>query len=84
MLIAFAMVSKVRYRSFKDLDFRQRKPAPFFFFVMFFVLLFFLWPEAMLLIIAVTYLLSGQVSYLYEKIRFKLLKKKGEPEVLNE
>jgi CDP-diacylglycerol--serine O-phosphatidyltransferase len=84
VLIAFAMVSKVRYRSFKDLDFRQRKPAPFFFFVMFFVLLFFLWPEAMLLIIAVTYLLSGQVSYLYEKIRFKLLKKKGEPEVLNE
>lgn len=71
VLIAFLMVSTIKYRSFKDFDIKQRKPAPFFFFLMFFFILILLWPFTMLLIMAEIYLFSGPMSYLYERLKAK-------------
>lgn len=68
IFIAFLMVSTVKYRSFKDFDMSKRKPAPFFFFLMIFIIIIVLYPQGVLLSIAVGYLFSGPISLLIEKI----------------
>lgn len=75
ILIAFMMVSTVKYRSFKDFDMAKRKPAPFFFFLMIFIIIIVLYPQGVLLSIALAYLFSGPFSLLAEKIFRKSHKK---------
>jgi CDP-diacylglycerol---serine O-phosphatidyltransferase len=69
VLVAFFMVSRIKYRSFKELDVRQRMPYPFFFFVALFVVAIVLRYQLVLLIIALVYLLSGPISYLIDKLQ---------------
>lgn len=61
LLLALVMVSNFRFRSFKDLDFKERLPFRYLIFgisVFFFVLL---WPEVMLFILFLGYALLGTV-----------------------
>ncbi len=69
VLVAFLMVSKIKYRSFKELDMRKRMPAPFLFFLAVFVILVILRYQLIFLIIALVFMASGPISYLLEKLR---------------
>lgn len=74
VVIAFLMVSTIKYRSFKDFDIKRRKPAPFFFFLMFFIVVIVLHPQAVLLILSLIYLFSGPVFVIYERLFKKSIK----------
>lgn len=80
IIIAFFMVSTIKYRSFKDLDIGKRKPAPFFFFLMIFIIIIVIFPQGVLLSLAVAYLFSGPFVFLIEKISKKFTRKKEKNE----
>jgi len=68
-IIAFLMVSTIRFKSFKDLDFRSRKP---FYSVVVAILLICVVvsePQIMLFTMAVIYLLSGPAGYVLYRAR---------------
>jgi CDP-diacylglycerol---serine O-phosphatidyltransferase len=69
VVVAFFMVSRIKYRSFKELDARERKPAPFFFFVALFVVAVVIWYQLVLLVTSIVYLLSGPAALLVEKLK---------------
>ena len=66
--LAWLMVSTVRFRSFKDANLRARQPSVAFFFIAVIVVLIALNPPVVLLVIAVTYALSGPTGWLWGKI----------------
>ncbi len=61
-LVSFLMISKLRYRSFKDIDLRQRKP----YFIVVIIALFFwlvlIHPQVVLLALSSSFVLSGIFS----------------------
>ncbi len=59
--LSFLMVSKLRYYSFKDFDIKKRHPTLMILFLALVIVAVFTYPEAMLLIMASTYLASGLV-----------------------
>lgn len=85
VLIAFFMVSTIKYRSFKEFDMRKRKPAPFFFFLMIFIIIVVIYPQGVLLSLAVVYMFSGPISLLIERVFKKPLERtKTEEETKDE
>jgi len=58
-LLAFLMVSTIRYRSFKDLGMRQRRPFSFLLSVIFLLSIIALHPQVTLFAMAATYVGSG-------------------------
>ncbi|MEJ2421278.1 MAG: CDP-diacylglycerol--serine O-phosphatidyltransferase [Acidobacteriota bacterium] len=77
--LSFLMVSRVKYRSFKDLDVHQRRPSIMVFLMALILVLIFLNPPAVLLALAVTFAASGPALWVWERIfpRRRQLKKKG-------
>ena len=68
-LIAFLMISKVRYSSFKEFDVKKAKPSlALFLTAMLFYLIFF-YSEYMLLMLATVYVSSGPVAKLVQVVR---------------
>jgi CDP-diacylglycerol--serine O-phosphatidyltransferase len=69
LFLAFLMVSRVRYYSFKTLDLRRRRP--FFAVILFGVTVWAIWAfsEEVLLTIALTYLISGLLLRLSSRLR---------------
>lgn len=61
LVLSLLMVSKMRYYSFKDFDIRRRQPHLTILFLALLIVTVFTHPQAMLLIIASTYLASGFV-----------------------
>ena len=61
LVLSLLMVSKMRYYSFKDFDIRRRQPHLTVLFLALLIVTVFTHPQAMLLIIASTYLVSGFV-----------------------
>ena len=59
--LAVLMVSRTRYRSLKQIDFRARRPYQVLFVPILLILAIFAWPEHVLLGIAFLYVLSGVV-----------------------
>ncbi len=59
--LAILMVSKMRYRSLKELDLKARRPYPVLLVPIVIVLAIFAWPEQVLLGMAFLYILSGVV-----------------------
>ena len=57
--LAVLMVSKMRYRSLKQLDLKARRPYPVLFVPILILLAIFAWPEQVLLGMAFFYVLSG-------------------------
>lgn len=68
VLVALAMVSKVRYRSFKDFDLRRPQPYTVIVLLASAILLVALDPERLLLIGATTYVVSGPVERLVGRL----------------
>lgn len=69
LVLAFLMVSKVRYPSFKSIDLRRRRPYVAIIFIGMVVYGMWTYSEPVLLAIAMTYVLSGPVSRMISKIR---------------
>lgn len=59
LILAYLMVSNIRYTSFKKMKLGKAKPMRYLIFLIVFGMLLWLYPENMILIIFVTYILSG-------------------------
>jgi CDP-diacylglycerol--serine O-phosphatidyltransferase len=68
-LLAFLMVSRMRYFSFKAMDLRRRRPYFAIIFIALIVWAIWAYSEEVLLTLALTYLLSGIVLRLISRIR---------------
>jgi len=69
LVLSLLMVSKLRYYSFKDFDIRRRQPHLTVLFLALLIVTVFTLPQAMLLILASTYLVSGLVLKLSSLVR---------------
>jgi len=69
VLMALLMVSKIRYRSFKDFDLRRRQPYWVIVILATVIYLIALDPERVLLMIAVGYVASGPIERLLTRVR---------------
>lgn len=78
VLLSFFMVSTLRYRSFKDLDLKERRSPKVIFLVALVLVLVALHPPTVLLAAAVTYAFSGPLAFTLDKMG--LQKKSAEPE----
>jgi CDP-diacylglycerol--serine O-phosphatidyltransferase len=78
-VLALLMVSNLRYYSFKDVDFRRRRPFNVLVALILLLILFLAEPEILLFAGAALYVLSGPGAFL-----FKLKKKKLQKEILEE
>lgn len=79
VLLSWLMVSRVRYRSFKELDVSVRRPSMTFFLMALVIILVALNPPAVLLGMAITYTLSGPVGWLWGRIARKPAGPDGTP-----
>jgi CDP-diacylglycerol---serine O-phosphatidyltransferase len=68
-MLAFLMVSKVRYPSFKAIDLRRRRPYVVIIFIGLIIYAIWTYSEPVLLAIALVYVSSGPVSKFVSKIR---------------
>jgi CDP-diacylglycerol--serine O-phosphatidyltransferase len=68
MILAFLMVSKLRYYSFKDFDLRRRQPYLTILFLALLIVAVSTHPQVMLLSMATAYLLSGLVIKLWSTV----------------
>jgi CDP-diacylglycerol--serine O-phosphatidyltransferase len=78
-VLALLMVSNLRYYSFKDVDFRKRRPFNVLVALILLLILFLAEPEILLFAGAAFYILSGPVAFL-----FKVRKKKVQKDILGE
>lgn len=67
-LVAFSMVSNIKYRSFKDLDFRDKMPFIGLIIFVLIIAVIYLDPPLAFLAIGSIYLISGTATYLYKKL----------------
>lgn len=68
-VLAFLMVSNIRYLSFKQFDFRRRRPFGLLVFMVLAVYILAVIPELMICIFAVGYAFSGPAEWLYNLLR---------------
>ncbi len=73
-LLAFLMVSSIRFRSFKDLDLRSRKPFSSVVLVIMLIVIIAAEPQIMLFSIGVLYLLSGLLLHVKDLLNRKKIK----------
>jgi len=66
-LIAFSMVSNIKYRSFKDVDFRDKMPFIGLIILVIIIAVIYLDPPLAFLSIGIIYFGSGTVSYLIQR-----------------
>ncbi len=79
--LAFLMVSSIKYRSFKDLDFRDKRSFGFLVFVVFVLMIVAYNPGIMMFVVMIGYVVSGPIFHVlgYEqKIRIASRQKKQE------
>ncbi len=74
-ILAFLMVSNIRYFSFKELNLAKRKPFSIFIFVVLLMIVIVMAPVVVLFISALLYVLSGPASILNSWRKKKALKK---------
>ncbi len=75
-VLAVLMVSSIRYRSFKDLDLKSRKPFSAVFVVILLICILASEPQIMLFTIGVIYIVSGPVGYVMYHVKKKKTKEK--------
>jgi len=68
-LIAFSMVSNVKYRSFKDVDFRDKMPFVGLILLVVVIAIIYLDPPLAFLAIGTIYIVSGSATYLYKLVK---------------
>lgn len=69
VLLSWLMVSRIRYRSFKQLDMKQRRPGASVFLLAALMVAVALYPKPVLLGIALTYAASGPAGWMWERLR---------------
>ena len=69
VLMALAMVSNIKYRSFKDVDFRDKMPFIGLILLVLTIAMIYMDPPLAFLLIGGTYMVSGAVFYASSKIR---------------
>jgi CDP-diacylglycerol--serine O-phosphatidyltransferase len=62
------MVSTIRYRSFKEFDWRERRPARLIFVLAVALVFVALYPTLILLLLAIAYALSGPAGWVWAKL----------------
>lgn len=67
VIVALSMVSNIEYRSFKDVDFRDKMPFIGLIVLVFIIAIIYLDPPLAFLSIGTIYLVSGSFSYAYGK-----------------
>jgi len=68
-ILSFLMISKLRYRSFKDVDLRRPRRYSVVALVALIIWLIALEPQTVLLLLAATYTASGPVERLWQQLR---------------
>jgi CDP-diacylglycerol--serine O-phosphatidyltransferase len=68
VVLSWLMVSRVRYRSFKDLDLREQRSSMVIFLIALILIMVALNPPAVLLAMAVTYASSGPLGWLFGRM----------------
>jgi len=71
ILLSYLMVSTIKYRSFKDLDMKRRWPAWILLVIAVFFAVVAIHPEVVLLLITLSFALSGPVTKLVNLARRK-------------
>lgn len=66
-LLSWLMVSRIRYRSFKQLDMKQRRPNGMVFLVAGLLVAVALYPKPVLLGMALTYAISGPLGWVWDR-----------------
>jgi len=74
-VLAFLMVSSIRYFSFKELDLAKRKPFSIFMFVVLSMIVIVMEPTIVLFVFVLSYVFSGPVNMLMAWRKKKTLKK---------
>jgi CDP-diacylglycerol--serine O-phosphatidyltransferase len=74
-VLAFLMVSNVRYFSFKELDLAKRKPFSIFIFVILSMIVIIMQPVIVLFVFALAYVFSGPVNMILAWRRKRALRK---------
>jgi CDP-diacylglycerol---serine O-phosphatidyltransferase len=84
-ILAFLMVSSIRYYSFKDPELVKRQPFGILVLAIFLIIVIVARPEVMLFIIGVTYTASGPIGKLLSLLRRKrLLQEEAQPDTAAE
>ncbi len=84
--LSWLMVSTIRYRSFKEFDWRERRPSRLVFVLALVLVLVALYPTLILLLLAVGYALSGPAGWVWIKLirRSYPAGEEGPPEIAGE
>jgi len=73
--ISFLMVSKFRYRSFKDVEWRRRRPIGTLFFYLIVMIVLLHEPATVLFLTAFVYLLSGIITHFLPEATLEFFRK---------
>ena len=84
VLLALSMVSNIRYRSFKDFDFKDKMPFVGLIVLVLIIAMIYLDPPLAFLAIGLIYTISGAVSYVIQKVRPKVNNKAKRTKVPDE
>lgn len=76
VLMALAMVSNIKYRSFKDVDFRDKMPFIGLIILVLVIAMIYLDPPLAFLLIGSTYMISGAVFWASKKLKSRQAKPK--------
>lgn len=79
LLIVYAlsllMVSKFRFRSFKDVDWKQKRPLGTLFFIVILMIVLLHEPETMLFLLSFSYALSGVIAFFLPEAMLMMFRK---------
>lgn len=79
LLLAFLMVSTLKYRSFKDLDFHGWAGFNYLVWIVLGVMLVAAWPQVMLFVLCAGYAVSGPIGHLAGWVATSFAKPAGKP-----
>ena len=83
-LLAFLMVSNIKYFSLKDPDLFKRQPFMMLVVAIMLLIVIVAQPQIMLFIIGMVYMASGPVGYLFNRRKGRSAKEEGPPEPIEE
>lgn len=73
--LSYLMVSRFRYRSFKDVDWTRKRPLGTFFFIVLILIVILHDPELMFFLLAVSYAMSGVIAFFLPEASLKFFRK---------
>ncbi len=77
VLVGFLMVSNIRYYSFKDLDLKSKVPFIAILAIVLFLVLISVDPPQVLMVIFISYALSGPIGWIWKRHKWRRARKQG-------